>query len=262
MTHAQDKLMRYMDFRKKILDPFRGYLLPVITLKRDTSKEAVCLVFEKVNTGGVPLSVFELITASWAADGFNLREDWFGVRGQPGRHARLSKKALLRDLQATDFLQGISLLASHEERERKVAEGFTAKELPPVTAKREHILGMKLSAYTDWAERLTAGFEQVDRFLRHQGFHEPKFLPYRSQLPPLAAVMARIGERWLEPRVQEKLSKWYWCGVFGELYGGAVETRIALDFSQLLVWIESNDAPEPASVQAASFSPNRLDTLR
>src|SRR5690606_1933090 len=33
-------------------------------------------------------------------------------------------------------------------------------------------------------------------------------------------------------------------------------------FSQLLVWIESNDAPEPASVQAASFSPNRLDTLR
>ena len=33
-----------------------------------TSKEAVCLVFEKVNTGGVPLSVFELATATYAAE--------------------------------------------------------------------------------------------------------------------------------------------------------------------------------------------------
>ena len=34
--------------------------------KRD-SQEAVCTVFEKVNTGGVTLSVFELVTASFAA---------------------------------------------------------------------------------------------------------------------------------------------------------------------------------------------------
>ncbi len=46
-------------------------------------------VFVKVNTGRVPLSVFELITATWAAEGFNLRDDWFGRLGKSGRHARV-----------------------------------------------------------------------------------------------------------------------------------------------------------------------------
>jgi hypothetical protein len=36
----------------------------VIVLLRDTPKEAVCQVFEKVNTGGVSLTVFELVTAT------------------------------------------------------------------------------------------------------------------------------------------------------------------------------------------------------
>ena len=82
----------YMNFREQILAPFRNYQVPVISLKKETSKEAVCLVFEKVNTGGVQLSVFELITASYAAEGYNLRDDWFGstVRNVESRKERLA----------------------------------------------------------------------------------------------------------------------------------------------------------------------------
>lgn len=259
---APDKLVRFMKFRRQVVEPFRSYMLPVIRLKKETSKEAVCLVFEKVNTGGVPLSVFELITAAWAADGFNLREDWFGARGNSGRHARLSKRALLRDLQPTDFLQGVSLLHSLEKRKQELAAGRSVKDAAPVTAKREHILEMPLAAFQKWSEPLTKGFEQAERFLRSEGFHHPKFLPYRTQLTPLAAVLAHLGERWLEPQIKSKLARWFWCGVFGELYGGAVETRIALDVQHLLAWVEEPTAPEPATVQAAGFNPNRLDTLR
>ena len=43
------------------------YQVPVITLAHDTSHEAVCLVFEKVNTGGKALDAFELLTAMYAA---------------------------------------------------------------------------------------------------------------------------------------------------------------------------------------------------
>lgn len=262
LAQQPEKFVRFMQFRQMVLEPFRNYLLPVITLKRSTSKEAVCLVFEKVNTGGVPLSVFELVTATWAADGFNLREDWFGKRGNDGRYVRLARKPLLRDLQPTDFLQGVSLLHSLEKRQRDIAEGKTGKEVTPVTAKREHILEMPLAAYQTWADQLTTGFEQAERFLRSEGFHHPKYLPYRSQLAPVAALLARIGERWLEPQIKDKLASWFWCGVLGELYGGAVETRIALDLQDLAIWIAEPDAPEPSTVQAASFNPNRLDTLR
>jgi hypothetical protein len=260
--HAPEKLARFMKFRRQVVEPFRNYALPVISLKKETSKEAVCLVFEKVNTGGVPLSVFELITATWAADGFNLRDDWFGGRGKSGRHARLSKKPLLRDLQPTDFLQGVSLLHSLEKRTLDLAAGRVGKEATGVTAKREHVLEMPLGAFGKWAEPLTKGYEQAERFLRSEGFHHPKFLPYRTQLTPLASVLAHLGERWLEPQIKTKLARWFWSGVLGELYGGAVETRIALDVQQLLAWVNEASAPEPATVQAAGFNPNRLDTLR
>lgn len=39
-----------------------------VKLTKTTPKEAVCTVFEEVNTGGVPLNVFELLTATFAGD--------------------------------------------------------------------------------------------------------------------------------------------------------------------------------------------------
>ena len=75
----QSDLFVFMEFLTKIIHPFTTYQLPIIELKKESTKEAVCLVFEKVNTGGVQLSVFELITASYAAESYNLRDDWFGI---------------------------------------------------------------------------------------------------------------------------------------------------------------------------------------
>jgi hypothetical protein len=257
-----ERFGQYMEFRQLVLSAFRSYLVPVIELKKGTSKEAVCLVFEKVNTGGVQLSVFELVTATYAADGFNLRRDWYGEGAAKGRHAKLAAKPLLKDTAATDFLQGVSLLHTYERQLQDLKDGKTGKAVTAVSAKREHILSMPLSAYRKWSDRLTQGFIEADQFLRHLGFHDPKFLPYRPQLVPLAATLTLIGDRWLEPQVQNKIARWYWCGVFGELYGSASETRIALDLQGLLKWINDAAAPLPTTVIDAGFQPTRLDTMR
>ena len=49
--------------------------------------------------------------------------------------------------------------------------------------------------------------------------------------------------------------------MLGELYGGAVETRMANDYEELLRWFEEDDAL-PRTVRDASFQPDRFDTLR
>lgn len=98
------------------------------------------------------------------------------------------------------------------------------------------------------------------KFLRKECFTDARDLPYRTQLPPLAAVMTQIGERWLEPRIYDKLAQWFWCGVLGELYGGAVESRMANDVEDLLAWFEM-EAEEPRTIAEASFQPDRLDRL-
>jgi len=260
---APEKFADYMKFRKTILSAYRGYQLPVISLGKATSKEAVCLVFEKVNTGGVPLSVFELVTASFAADGFNLRDDWLGnrARGIDGREKRLKNEPLLTPLAPTDYLQCISLLHTYERRQADITAGKTGKAISAVSAKRVSILALTLEDYKRWADIAEKGFLLAAKFLRKECFYTAKDLPYRTQLVPLAAILATLQERWLEPKIHEKISQWFWCGVLGELYGGAVETRVAVDLEDMLAWIE-RDSETPRTIYEANFSSNRLHTLR
>lgn len=267
--HTPEKWRDYIEFRKKVLDAFRRYQLPVIPLKKDTSKEAVCLVFEKVNTGGVPLNVFELVTASFAAENFNLREDWFGNERdeKEGRVDRLKKEEILETVESTDFLQAVSLRHTYEKRKSDHAVGKTGKFAAAVSAKRVSILALELNDYQKWANDIQEGFLLAARFMRKQCFFTSRELPYRSQLVPLAVVLATIKERWLEPRILDKLTRWYWCGVLGELYGGSIETRIANDLEELLPWLLAEEEDKangilPRTVTEAAFQSNRLNTLR
>jgi hypothetical protein len=257
---APEHFPTYMDFRSRILEAFRTYQVPVIQLEKETSKEAVCVVFEKVNTGGVKLSVFELVTASYAADGYNLRDDWYGsdLRDVESRIGRIEEKEIMKGTQSTDFLQAISLLHSYEGRVADLAEGKSPRA---INAKRAAVLQLPLTAWKKWADPLESGFRNVASFLRDQGFYSSRELPYRTQLVPLAAVLTKLGDHWREPRIHEKLTRWYWSGVLGELYGGAVETRMANDFEELLRWFEDDEAI-PRTIRDASFQPERLDSLR
>ena len=74
--HDSDKIIFWDKFEDRIINSFNKYILPVIIMKKENPKEAVCQVFEKVNTGGVPLNVFELLTESFAAEDFDLKQDW------------------------------------------------------------------------------------------------------------------------------------------------------------------------------------------
>lgn len=261
--YAPEKFAVYMKFRKAVLNEFRSYLLPAIALGKATSKEAVCLVFEKVNTGGVPLTVFELITASFAAEGFNMRDEWFGtkIRDVEGRAQRFKKEELLKPIENTDFIQAITLLQTYERRKADIAAGKTGKLVAAVSAKRVAMLALQLEDYHRWADKVEAGFKLAAKFLKKECFYSSHDLPYRTQITPLAAILTKLKERWLEPRIYEKLSRWFWCGVLGELYGGAVETRIANDLEEVLAWIEDDEAL-PRTVYEAAFQPNRLNTLR
>ncbi len=49
------RLDEFDNFESNVLKRFNDYRVPSIELLKDTPKEAVCQVFEKVNTGGVTL---------------------------------------------------------------------------------------------------------------------------------------------------------------------------------------------------------------
>lgn len=158
-------------------------------------------------------------------------------------------------------MQAITLLHTYEKRQADFKAGKVGKAAAAVSAKRVSMLALRLEDYQNRADEVETGFKLAAKFLRKECFFAARDLPYRTQIVPLAAVLTRLKERWLEPKIHDKLSKWFWCGVLGELYGGAVETRVANDLEELLEWF-GDDSAVPRTVYEANFQPNRLNTLR
>jgi hypothetical protein len=246
--HGNDAeaMMFFMRFGQEIWLRFQQFKVPAIELTQDTPREAVCQVFEKVNTGGVTLTVFELMTATFAANEFNLREDW------DARQERLTARHdLLTAVDGTSFLTAVTLLASYE---RHLLSKTT------VSCKRTDVLRLDLADFKKSQDRVEAGFKNAAELLAEEKIFDARSVPYATQLIPLACICARLNNKFHEHGVRQKLLRWYWCGVFGELYGGASETRFAMDLPDVIQWIDGGS--EPRSVRDASFAPTRLLSLQ
>ena len=255
-------------FKREILENFKYYRVPVIALDKATTKEAVCVVFEKVNTGGKPLDAFELVTAMYAAAGHELRKDWYGDDTVLGRHKRFretlrpagAEAGIIANIANTDFLQAISLFYTRDKRRVAEADGKTGKDLPAVTANRQALLNLPLEAYKKYETEVEKGFVLAAKFLHMLHIYRIFDLPYQSQIIPLAAILADIGDAWEHEANRAKLIRWYWNGVFGELYGSTVDSRIARDFMEVPAWLKGGS--EPSTVSETMFRADRLKTMR
>ena len=100
-------------------------------------------------------------------------------------------------------------------------------------------------------------------FLHSHRIFQAKDLPYATQLLPLGAIFGSLGDEAEQYATRQLLGEWFWCGVLGEMYGGATETRFANDLEDCVAWIEQRgDGVPPRTVQAAQFQAERLLTLR
>ena len=97
--------------------------------------------------------------------------------------------------------------------------------------------------------------------MQEQRIFSDRDLPYSTQLIPMAAVFSLLGSKVHDSTVKSKVARWYWCGVLGEMYGGANETRYALDVIGLLSWILEN-GQDPDTISRAYFNPTRLISLQ
>ncbi len=136
-----------------------------------------------------------------------------------------------------------------------------SKDLPPVAPNRAAILNLPLEAYKKYERQVEVGFVRAAKFLHRLHIFRVFDLPYQSQVVPLAAILTDLGEAAEHDTVNAKLVRWYWNGVFGELYGSAVESRFARDFLEVPPWIQGTGGL-PSTIQDATFSPDRLKTMR
>lgn len=220
---------------QKIVDRFQNFEVPLVELPRVAEDDAdaigrICAIFEKLNSTGVDLSVYDLLTARlyrsqialhklWdeACDENPLLDEWSGGKADTNKFGVLVLRtlALLRDLDPKPKML-ISLKPENFVADWKRAARAINRALELVTALHDDGMGV---------------------------FHR-NWLPNFGLLPVLAALRAEIEDKGLGDRERRQVKQWYWCAVFLERYSSAVESKSRKDYSDFIRhWFKGESVP-------------------
>jgi len=176
----------------KCYQTFSSYPLSVVYV-RDQNLEKACIIFERINQGGVRLSLFDLVVASTWSNDFDLKEEV----------AELNKKFEDKGFGALDpevYLQTLSLLANGQ-----------ATRAAQLQLKEDEIK-------SHWEEIVDSIELAVDYLRSNLGVKIYDFIPYRSIIPMVAYFFAKVDSRSLNEKQKDFLHEWFWKCAFSEHY--------------------------------------------
>lgn len=266
---ARDRDVSNLDreFVRGVVECIERYKMPIIRLDKSNKREAICLVFEKVNVGGKKLDAFELVTAVYAADQFDLRADWNGTKQSAalGRRARMigspNPRDVLSQVASTDFLQACTLLHTRQVRLEQAGNGIKETELSQISCKRDALLGLPLTGFQKHANAVEGGFIEAGGFLNELKIIWHKDVSYPPLIVGLAAIFAILGKEARTAKAKQQLAQWFWSVTLGELFGSSTESRLARDVPEVADWIAGKGGT-PRSLEEAVFQEVRLRSLR
>jgi hypothetical protein len=184
-----------------------------------TAIDEVCTVFEKMNSTGVPLSTFDLVTARLYKGGIRLHDLWERANESCDLLKKFSNEET--DPFGVFILRTIALIRGQDVKRKTLRDDLSPENF-------EADWKTAIDCIQDALNRITATNE--DGF----GVFDPKWLPYSTMVPVLAALYHHIKTHKLDYRAYEAVRKWYWGSVFLERYAGAVESTAHKDFQELL----------------------------
>ena len=250
-------------FERSVVRRIARYEMLVIQLGQENGREAICLVFEKVNVGGKKLDAFELLTAIFAASNFDLRHDWNGPadRSHAGRRGRIvgsPPRDVLTQVSSTDFLQACTLLHTRERRLARADEGIEGRNLPQISCKRDALLALPLDAFETHADAVEAGFIEAGAFLNENMIMWKKDIPYPPLIVGLASIFAILGKKARSTAAKKKIARWFWSVTLGEILGSSTETLLAKDVPEVVDWITGRGSEIPQTLETAFFQQERF----
>lgn len=246
---SDDKIKNIRNTLKAFVDPIKDYEFPTIDLHPETPLKAVCHIFEKVNTTGITLTVFELLTAILWPQKIDIRKKWRNTKEKLNDLPNMGGV----DIDNVTFLQTLSLLSTYANKianpDKRIA----------VSCKRDDLLEITAKDIEDYWDKAFAGYKEAATILSENGVYSDKILPYKTMLAPLAAICGQliIDKGGIKTDIiYSKIKQWYWRSVFTWRYSSGAESKSAQDFVQVMSWINGGDVPD--SVRHYEFNEDML----
>jgi hypothetical protein len=191
-----------------LYETFREYLIPVVTIKEKNVQE-VCPIFERINSSGTQLNVFDLMVAATWSDDFDLNDQVSKIR----------ESAKLKDFEEIDntvFLKIMSSIADIGSKEEHV---FKLRELSS-----EKLI--ELTKKVQEAVERTVDFLSTDLAVPSDAF-----LPYQYQMVVLSYFFSKIRNPTSDHLTV--LRRYFWQTGFSEHYRGAEEGVLEHDIAEI-----------------------------
>lgn len=233
--YLEDKEHYTREESRKIKEKFREHLemlekdyrIAIIELPENMELDHVCEIFERINSKGTTLTVFDLLNARLLKNGIELRKNLWGsiMNNENSLISDFSKdnsKFPVLILQTISLLRKgyckrkdlIELKPQNFVKDWNIAIDFINKALRVITNHREDVLS----------------FGVIDK----------NYLPYQPMIPILAILLKEVENKKDIPSCSSKIAKWYWSSVFKRAYSGSTDTQIAKDLRQMKMWFEDN----------------------
>lgn len=235
---AEHKQFRevWRDKWTKSVQSLLAFEIPVVTLPmvRDDDHDAVariCAIFEKLNSTGMDLSVYDLLTARLYRSSIDLHGLWDEAVAS---NERLKKWS---DGKADTNNFGVHIL-----RTMALMRGLEPKA--------KALINLQPKNFEDDWRRAAAAMDRALELATHLGddgfgVFDPKWLPGFGLLPVFAALRAHLEDHKLGDGARTDLRRWYWCSVFLERYSSSIDTRARRDYQDLTtLWGSGKVVPE------------------
>ena len=227
------------------------YKIPVVQLPKSTSLDNVAEIFEKINSRGTRLGVFDLLNARFTRHKTSLRTLWDKAKSDDSNIEKLSEST---DHAEKYILQGIGLY----KKGRIKRKDLLALDDAYIELKKFQ----KQEFVDDWSKicRYTSKAMKALESQQESGFGAVRFsiIPYTTTIPILSALMCKIEKRSDEPKCMDKIRNWYWSVVTSDSYSGSTDSNIERDYKEITQWFK-DDSRIPHIVSKQRRRLNSLD---
>lgn len=235
------KLKRVIDSRLRHI--WDGFEIPYVSLPESMELYQVTDIFEKINTAGIRLSVFDLLIARLSKYDIELRKLW---EDAVKRYPRLAEYNESIEKMPIYVLQAASLCYNK-------ASACKREDLLDIYRKVFQNTELEFSdVWYEMADYVNRAIEKMETLRPDSGFgvKDKDSLPFEPLIPILAALLRTIDSVPNKMKCYDKLKVWYWSSVFSNAYSGAVDTQLTADFKDMLEWFD-DDSKIPKTVESA-----------
>ena len=190
--------------------------IPYISLPESIDLDEITDIFERINTMGLTLDVFDLLIARLSKyESIELKKVWEDVTR---RYPKFQKYNDATDKMPYYILQSTSLSYN------KTSSCKRADILNIYQNVFEHTGNDFGETWYHMSDYINKAMSKLENLRDGFGIKDENQVPFTSIIPIVASLIKEIDMRENKVDCNKKLSIWYWSSVFSNAYSGAVDS--------------------------------------